>query len=79
MDAQIRGLLGSSGSWCQRVWRGCGRELQSILEDAENGLPALAREMLAGLLEQALPGFLELTFRLSPSAGCTHSPPPLRC
>jgi transposase len=28
------------------------RELQGILEDAENGLPALAREVLAGLLEQ---------------------------
>jgi transposase len=28
------------------------RELPGILEDAENGLPALAREVLAGLLEQ---------------------------
>ena len=28
------------------------RELPRILENAENGLPALAREMLAGLLEQ---------------------------
>jgi transposase len=28
------------------------RELPGILEDAENGLPALAREVLAGLLDQ---------------------------
>jgi transposase len=28
------------------------RELPGILEDAENGLPALARQVLAGLLEQ---------------------------
>jgi transposase len=28
------------------------RELPDILEDAENGLPALAREVLAGMLEQ---------------------------
>ena len=37
------------------------RELPGILEDAENGLPVLAREVLAGLLEQ----FHELDVRVA--------------
>ena len=49
---QIRGLLGEFGLVVPRgLWR-LRRELPDILEDAENGVPALAREVLAGLLEQ---------------------------
>jgi transposase len=56
MDAQIRGLFGEFGLVVPKGVARLRRELQSILEDAEHGLPALAREVLAGLLEQALPG-----------------------
>jgi hypothetical protein len=52
MDAQIRGSFGAFGLVVPQGVAGLRREL----EDAENGLPALAREVLAGLLEQALPG-----------------------
>jgi transposase len=49
---QIRGLLGEFGLVVPRgIWR-LRHELPGILEDAENGVPALAREVLAGLLEQ---------------------------
>ena len=49
---QIRGLLGEFGLV---VPQGVGRlrgQLPKILEDAENGLPALAREVLSDLLAQ---------------------------
>jgi len=49
---QIRGLLGEFG---MVVAKGVGTlraQLPRMLEDAETGLPALAREMLSGLLEQ---------------------------
>jgi transposase len=49
---QIRGVLGEFGLV---VTKGVARlrgQLPRILENAENGLPALAREVLAGLLEQ---------------------------
>jgi transposase len=49
---QIRGLLGEFGLVVPRGVGRLRRELPGILEDAENGLPALAREVLAGLLEQ---------------------------
>ena len=49
---QIRGLLGEFGLVVPKGVARLRRELASILEDAENGLPALAREVLAGLLEQ---------------------------
>jgi transposase len=49
---QIRGLLGEFGLVVPKGVARLRRELPSILEDAENGLPALAREVLAGLLEQ---------------------------
>jgi transposase len=49
---QIRGLLGEFGLVVPRGVARLRRELPSILEDAQNGLPALAREVLAGLLEQ---------------------------
>lgn len=58
---QIRGLLGEFGVV---VPKGVGRprrELPKILEDAETGLPALAREILSGLLEQ----FREADMRIS--------------
>jgi len=49
---QIRGLLGEFGLVVPRGIGRLRRELPGILEDAENGVPALAREVLAGLLEQ---------------------------
>lgn len=49
---QIRGLLGEFGLVMSTGVARLRRELPGILEDAENGLPALAREVLAGLLEQ---------------------------
>ena len=49
---QIRGLLGEFGVvFAQGVGR-LRAQLPQILEDAENGLPGLAREVLAGLLER---------------------------
>jgi transposase len=56
LDAQIRGLFGEFGLVVPKGAARLRRELPSILEDAENGLPALARAVLAGLLERALPG-----------------------
>jgi len=49
---QLRGLLGEFGLVVPKGVARLRRELPGILEDAENGLPALAREVLAGLLEQ---------------------------
>jgi transposase len=49
---QIRGLLGEFGVVVPKGVARLRRELPGILEDAENGLPALAREVLAGLLDQ---------------------------
>ena len=49
---QIRGLLGEFGLVVPKGVARLRRELPGILEDAENGLPALAREVLAGLLDQ---------------------------
>ena len=49
---QIRGLLGEFGLVVPKGVARLRRELPEILEDAENGLPALAREVLAGLLDQ---------------------------
>ena len=49
---QIRGLLGEFGLVVPKGVARLRRELPGILEDAENGLPALARGVLAGLLEQ---------------------------
>ncbi len=49
---QIRGLLGEFGLVVAKGVARLRRELPGILEDAENGLPVLAREVLAGLLEQ---------------------------
>ena len=49
---QIRGLLGEFGLVVPKGVARLRRELPSILEDAENGLPDLARQVLAGLLEQ---------------------------
>ena len=49
---QIRGLLGEFGIVVATGVARLRREMPQILEDAENGLPALAREVLAGLLEQ---------------------------
>jgi transposase len=49
---QIRGLLGEFGLVVPKGVARLRRELPGILEDAENGLPVLAREVLAGLLEQ---------------------------
>ena len=57
---QIRGLLGEFGIVVAKGVARLRRELPGILEDAENGLPALAREVLAGLLEQ----FRELDQRI---------------
>jgi transposase len=49
---QIRGLLGEFGLVVPKGVARLRRELPGILEDAENGLPALAREVFARLLEQ---------------------------
>ena len=49
---QIRGLLGEFGLVVPKGVARLRRELPGILEDAENGLPVLARTVLAGLLEQ---------------------------
>ena len=49
---QIRGLLGEFGIVVATGVARLRREMPQILEDAENGLPVLAREVLAGLLEQ---------------------------
>jgi transposase len=49
---QIRGLLGEFGLVVPKGVARLRRELPGILEDAENGLPVLAREVLAGLLDQ---------------------------
>ena len=49
---QIRGLLGEFGIVVPKGVARLRRELPGILEDAENGLPDLAREVLCGLLEQ---------------------------
>lgn len=58
---QIRGLLGEFGLVFPKGIARLRRELPRILEDAENGLPDLAREVLAGLLEQ----FHELDVRVA--------------
>jgi transposase len=49
---QIRGLLGEYGLVVAKGVARLRSQLPAILEDAENGLPALAREVLDGLLEQ---------------------------
>lgn len=49
---QIRGRLGEFGLVVPKGVGRLRREMPGILEDAENGLPALAREVLAGLLQQ---------------------------
>lgn len=49
---QIRGLLAEFGIVVPKSPAKLRGALPEILEDAENGLPALARQMLAGLLEQ---------------------------
>ena len=49
---QIRGLLGEFGLVVPTGVAQLRRELPGILEDAENGLPVLTREVLSGLLEQ---------------------------
>lgn len=49
---QIRGLLGEVGLVVPKGVAKLRRQMPQILEDAENGLPALAREVLTGLLEQ---------------------------
>lgn len=58
---QIRGLLGEFGIVVATGVARLRRAMPQILEDAENGLPALAREVLAGLLEQ----FHELDQRIT--------------
>jgi transposase len=49
---QIRGLLGEFGLVVPKGITRLRAQLPQLLEDAENGLPALAREVIAGLLEQ---------------------------
>lgn len=49
---QIRGLIGEFGLVVPKGVAKLRGQLPSILEDAENALPALGRETLAGLLEQ---------------------------
>jgi len=49
---QIRGLLAEFGLVVPLGIARLRRQLPQILEDAENGLPSLARQTLAGLLEQ---------------------------
>jgi transposase len=50
---QIRGLLGEFGVIIPKGVARLRRELPSILEDAENGIPDLGRTVLSGLLEQS--------------------------
>ena len=50
--SQIRGLLAEFGIVVPLGIRWLRRQLPLILEDAENGLPLLARQTLAALLEQ---------------------------
>ena len=49
---QMRGLLGEFGVVVPLGIKRLRKELPRILEDAENGLPALARAVLADLLEE---------------------------
>jgi transposase len=49
---QIRGMLGEFGFAMAKGVTTLRRQLPQILEDAENSLPALAREVLAELREQ---------------------------
>lgn len=49
---QLRGLLGEFGLVIPQGVRRLRAQLPQILEDAENGLPALAREQFAQLLER---------------------------
>jgi transposase len=49
---QIRGLLGEFGLVVPKGIARLRAQLPRLLEDAENGLPALAREVLRELLEQ---------------------------
>jgi transposase len=49
---QIRGLLGEFGVVVHKGVARLRRELPGILEDAENGLPELAREVFSSLLAQ---------------------------
>lgn len=49
---QMRGLLGEFGVVVPLGIKRLRKELPRILEDAENGLPALARAILADLLEE---------------------------
>ena len=49
---QIRGLLGEFGLTVSQGVASLRKHLPRLLEDAENGLPMLAREVLAGLLTQ---------------------------
>jgi transposase len=49
---QIRGLLSEFGLVVAKGVVRLRRELPRVLEDAENALPSLAREVLSGLLEQ---------------------------
>jgi transposase len=58
---QIRGLLGEFGLVVPQGVARLRQALPDILEDAENGLPDLAREVLCGLLAQ----FHELDVRVS--------------
>ncbi len=57
---QIRGLLGEFGVVVPKGVRSLRAQLPAILENADNGLPALGREVLDGLLEQ----FRELDRRI---------------
>jgi transposase len=57
---QIRGLLGEFGLVVPKGVAKLRTQLPRVLEDAENGLTALAREVLVGLLEQ----FRELNQRV---------------
>jgi transposase len=52
LSNQIRGVLGEFGLVFAKGVSRLRAQLPQILEDAENNLPALAREVLAGLLEQ---------------------------
>jgi hypothetical protein len=54
---QIRGLLDEFGLVVPKGVPRLRRELPGILEDAADGLPELAREVLAGLLDQLFQDF----------------------